>query len=167
MYNYVTGYSYPLFKIRDISTNALIDTIELDLCMSPGGLTEEYSEDFKRVELYDGTLKTYDVRGCRIIFSLDYASYVRADNLFLIEQIFSYASQPELYKIQLYPRYDNRVRFFDVMLLDGAYSLGLLPGGSNTQGHKLPVIKFITTELVSKNFTDITFSYVPLPLKSE
>lgn len=165
MSNYINGYSYPQIVVKDIATNETITTINLDLC-GVNGLTENYTESFRRVELLTGELITYDCRGSRIEFILDYSEYVKKNNLFNIEYIFHYASLPDTYKLLLIPRIDNLSRYFEVMLSDGTYSLGILGGGSLSKGHKLPVIKFITVNYVSKDFMDTDLNYIPLFLKS-
>lgn len=164
--NYITGYSYPVIVVKDYNTNAEVATINLDLCMADG-LRETYEENFRRIELITGEYVTYDNRGCRIVFTLDYSSYIKKANMFLIEQIFHYASLPESYKLYLYPRADNTLRYFEVLLLDGNYELGIHKGGMNTIGGKYPVIKFVTKNLTSKMFSDIDENYFPINIKSE
>lgn len=163
MSNYINGYSYPRILIKDDS-NAIIDIIDLPLC-SENGLIEEYAEDYKRVELENGSYYDYDNRGARITFTLDYSNYIIKANLFLIEKIFFYNSVPN-YSMVLYPRIDVLARNFDVKLFDGSYSLGILTGGTLAKGHKYPVIKFITTQPGSKNFIDSDLLYLPLTLKT-
>jgi len=162
MGNYVNGYQYPQIVIKGVETNNTVETISLDLC-NEGGLTEEYTEDFKRNELESGGYVDFDFRGSRIIFTLDYSEYVRKNNLFNIEKIFAYNSNPNSYKLQIRPRADVLGRTFEVRLYDGKYSLGIMKGGINTPGHRLPVIQFITVDTVSKNFLDPDTLPSPLP----
>lgn len=151
MSNYVNGVSYPLVKVLTVD-NEDVETITLDLC-GRGGLVEEYTEDFKRVVLENNsTYKDYDFRGSRIKFILDYSEYVRADNLEAIENIFFYNSLPDEYVLKLIPRADALRRQFTVRLDDGAYSLGIHTGGTNTVGHRLPLLVFVTVNPVGKNF---------------
>lgn len=164
MSDYINGYSYPKIVIKDVDTNETINTIELSLC-GAGGLVENYVEDFKRIELESGRYIDYDYRGSRISFQLDYSEYIRKTDLALIELIFAYNSQPETYKLILYPRADIGARYFEVRLTDGSFSLGILKGGINTVGHRLPVINFITTVSLGKNFLDPDLLYIPLTLK--
>ena len=163
MSNYINGVSYPRILVKN-SLNEIIDTIDLDLC-GANGLTEEYTEDFKRIELESGRFIDYDTRGSRITFTLDYSEYIKKANLFLIERIFFYNSIPE-YTLLLYPRLDVLARNFEVRLLDGTFSLGILTGGVNAKGHKYPVLKFITATTGSKLFIDPDLLYLPLAIKS-
>lgn len=163
MSNYINGYQYPRILVKD-ETNTIIRTIDLDLC-GINGLTEEYAEDFKRIELENGRYIDYDNRASRITFTLDYSEYVKKNNLFLIESIFYYNSIPS-YTLLLYPRVDVLARNFEVRLLDGTFSLGILTGGAKAIGHKNPVIKFVTATTGSKKFIDTDLLYLPLQLKS-
>lgn len=162
MSNYINGAGYPRVLIKTISDGLFVYTIDLDLCMS-GGLTESYAEDFQRVILENNKIVDYDNRASRITFRLDYSEYVKKANLFLIEQIFFYNSLPETYSIHLMPNYDVPSRVFEVRLADGSYQLGRLSGGTLAKGNKLPIIEFITTNTVSKNFTDIDLLLFPNP----
>jgi len=163
MSNYLNGVAYPKILIKN-ELNEIITTFDLDLC-GANGLTEEYAEEFKRVELESGRYIDYANRASRIIFTLDYSEYVKKDNLFMIERIFYYNSLPQ-YSVVLYPRADLLARNFNVRLYDGTFSLGILTGGVNAKGHKYPVLKFITTQPVGKLFLDPDFFYLPLTIKS-
>ncbi len=168
MANYINGVSYPVFTIYTIGDaydygGVYVDRIEFPLCME-GGLTEEYSEDFKRVELENGRKVDYDHRGANIIFTLDYSSFIVKDDVFKIERIFAYNANPGAgFKIYLHPRADALPRFFEVRLLDGAFSLGVNTGGTRTPGNKSPVLKFITAYPGSKNMIDPDNLATPLP----
>jgi len=164
MGNYVNGVGYPIIKVKSIATGLFVETIQLDLCME-GGLVEDYAEDRQSVQLQSGEIIHYDFKGSRISFTLDYSSYVQKANLFLIERIFFYASLPDSYQLFLTPRNDVSPRVFEVLMLDGVFSLGVQTGGVNTVGHKFPVIKFITKYLVGKNFLDPDEIYLALPIR--
>jgi hypothetical protein len=151
MSDYINGQSFPKIRITDRNDAPVtgIDVIELDLC-GEGGLIESYEESFKRITLRKNKrLTDYDYQGSRIRFILDYSSYIKADMLFVIEEIFHYNSLPETYKLWLYPRADKPGRFFEVRLEDGAFDLALLP---QREGHTLPILKFISVITQSKNF---------------
>jgi hypothetical protein len=155
MANFINGYSYPVVTVKDYDTNDLIDTIYLDQCNLSGGFNEAYEEDFKRNELEKtGRYIDFDFKGARIVFSLDYSQYVKKSNLSKIEMIHMYNSNPDSYKIFLRPRADAQAREFEVRLLDGSWELGIHTGGAFSPGNKLPVIKFVTTTPVSKDFID-------------
>ena len=114
MSNYINGYQYPIVIVKDRSTHATVETIELDLC-GAGGLTEEYEETFKRNELEkQRKIVDYNFEGSRITFVLDYSEYVRKANLTAIETILAYNSQPETYYLVLRPRADTLRREFEV-----------------------------------------------------
>ena len=163
MGNYINGFNDPEVIIKGIDTGNVIETISLDMCNLQGGMTESYEENFRRKELESGQLIDFDFKGCRIIFTLDYSQYARKANLFLIEKIIAYSTQPDTYSLWIRPRADNNKREFKVKILDGIYELGILPGGINTVGHKLPVIKFITENLTSKIFDDPDDNLTMLP----
>jgi len=153
-YNFVNGYSYPTILIKNATTNAVVERIDLDLCMS-NGMEESYVEDFKRNQLEKlGRFVDFDFKACRITWTLDYSEYVKKNNLLKIEKILAYHSQPDSYKIYLRPRTDIQRREFEVRFLDGNYSIGILKGGAYAKGNKSTVIKFVSTELISKNFID-------------
>lgn len=165
--SYLNGVSYPRIEIRAKSNNELIETIDLDLCGYDGGLQEDYTEEFKRVTLEkDNRFIDYGNKSSRIIFSLDYSAYATANNMLKIERIFYYNSVATDYKLYLYPRKDLLARYFEVKILDGAYSMRVLSGGLLAKGHKLPVIKFVTATPVGKNFIDATLNFIPLQIKS-
>ncbi len=153
MGNYINGYSYPIIEIRDRTDDSIVSRLSLDLC-NEGGLTEAYEEDFKRNKLESGGLVDFDFKGSRIIFTLDYSEYARKTNLFNIENIFAYNAQPLSYRIVLYPRADVMSRSFEVRLHTGNYNLGIMKGGAYALGNRLPIVEFITTNPVSKNFAD-------------
>lgn len=163
MGNYINGYSYPEVIVKGVDTGNVVETISLDLCNLQGGMTESYEENFKRNELESGRFIDFDFKGCRITFTLDYSQYARKANLFLIEKIIAYATQVDSYSLWLRPRADSNKREFKVKILDGNFELGILTGGINTAGHKLPIIKFITTDLVSKLFDDPDDNLTMLP----
>lgn len=163
MANYINGYSYPEVIIKGVATGNVVENISLDMCNLSGGMTESYQEYFKRNELENGRLVDFDFKGCRITFTLDYSQYARKANLFLIDKIIAYATQPETYNIYLRPRADSNKREFHVKILDGNFELGILTGGINTPGHKLPVIKFITVIPTSKIFDDPDDNLTMLP----
>ena len=96
----------------------------------------------------------FDFKGARIVFNLDYSQYARKSNLSKIEKLLFYNSVPGSYRLFITPRVDAQARDFEVRFLDGNYDLGILTGGANAQGHKLPVIKFITVIPQGKNFID-------------
>lgn len=151
MSDYINGESFPKIRITDLTDAPVsgIDVINLDLC-GEGGLIESYAEDFKRITLRKNKkLIDYDFQGSRIRFTLDYSNYIKADMLFVIEEIFMYNSLPNSYKLWLYPRADKPGRFFEVRLEDGAFDLALLP---QREGHTLPILKFISVITQSKNF---------------
>lgn len=167
MSDYINGVSYPIFHIYTIGATSreggeYVETIELPLCME-GGLVEEYAEDFKRIELENGYKVDYDNRAANIIFSLDYSTYVKKDDLFKIDRLCYYNSRPEDFKIILVPRADALGRYFEVRFLDAAFSLGVHKGGSNAIGNRLPVIKFVTVYPVGKFFVDPDTLSAPLP----
>ena len=85
MSNYINGVSYPRILVKN-SLNEIIDTIDLDLCRT-NGLTEEYTEDFKRIELESGRFIDYDTRGSRITFTLIILNILKS-KFVLIEKIF-------------------------------------------------------------------------------
>lgn len=159
---YVNGVAYPRVTIFNIVTNEFVEQIDLDLC-GANGLIEDYQENFKRNETDSGRYIDFDFRASRITFTLDYSEFVKKNNSFKIEKIFFYNSQPELYKLILTPRADVLKRFFEVRLSDGSYSMGALTGNINSQGNKLPIIKFVTKITVGKNFVDPDNVAVPLP----
>jgi len=163
-YRYVNGYRYPRITVFNIVTNTQTEVINLDLCMS-AGLVEEYEENFKRNETVAGRLIDFDNKASRIIFTLDYSEYVRKENTFYIEKVFFYNSLPDTYKLILTPRIDVLKRYFEVRLMDGAYSMGIMKGGLEAPGNRLPIIKFITKYTVGKNFVDPLDVAVPLPFK--
>ena len=144
----LNGILNPMMRIAT-ATDAEFDLIELDLC-GETGLTDDYTEDFKRVKLRkDNRFVDYDFKGARAKWSLDYSEYIKADMLFKIELIFAYNSQPDTYTMFFYPRSDKLNRFFEVRLEDGQFSLNLLP---DRKGHGLPILRLISTITVSKNF---------------
>jgi len=152
MANYINGYSYPVVIIKDYSTHAIVEQLNLDLC-GVGGLVESYEDEFKRNKLESGAIVDYDFKGTTIRFTLDYSEYVKKSNLVKIEKIFIFSSQPESYRIFLRPRADVQVREFEVRL-EPEYELGILKGGAYTPGNRLAVIKFVTVRPGSKMFTD-------------
>lgn len=166
MSDYINGRSYPVVIIKDAETDEIIETIQLDLCMSAGE-AEGYEEDFKRNKLETGRLVDYDFKGSNITFTLDYSEYVRKSNLFKIEKIFAYHSQPETYKIILRPRADVQKREFEVRFATGNYQLGVLPGGAYSPGNRLAVIEFVTVQPTSKMFVDPDNLSVPCRYKSQ
>ncbi len=153
MSNYINGVSYPAILVLSADGTNIIEEIELDLC-GEGGLVEEYEEDFKRNKLESGRIIDFDFKGSNIIFTLDYSEYVKKSLMFKIEKIYAYHSQPLLYKLILIPRADVQARSFEVRLEDGRFSMGVLKGGVNAKGNRLPVIKFVTLNPQSKNFMD-------------
>mgnify|MGYP001271779100 CR=1 FL=1 len=165
--NYVNGVSYPIFNIYTIGSiyrdgGTYVETIELSLCQQ-GGLTEAYREVFKRVELENNYKRDYDFSGAEIVFTLDYSPYVSKDDLLKIERLFYYNSLPDNYKVILTPRADALPRFFEVRLLDGVYSTGILPGGNNAPGNRLTVVQFVTVRPAGKNVIDVDQLATPLP----
>lgn len=154
MGNYINGYSYPRMIIKDYTTLEVIESIDLDMCNLSGGMQESYQEYFKRNELESGRLVDFDFKGARIVFNLDYSQYARKSNLSKIEKLLFYNSVPDSYRLFITPRVDAQARDFEVRFLDGNYDLGILTGGANAVGHKLPVIKFITVIPQGKNFID-------------
>lgn len=160
MSNYMNGYSYPVVIVKDISSDATIEEIELDMC-GAAGMTEEYEETFKRNELEkQRKIVDYNFEGSRITFVLDYSEYVRKANLTAIETILAYNSQPETYYLVLRPRADILGREFEVRC-EGNYSLGIMKGGARAPGNRLPVIRFTTVYSQSKNFVDPDTVAVP------
>ena len=144
----INGVSYPMFRIAT-ATDSEYEWIDFELC-GEAGYTEDYTEDFKRVQLRkDNRFIDYDFKGSRIKFILDYSEYIKADMLFNIEKIFAYNSQPDTYTIYFYPRSEKLNRFFEVRLEDGQFSLQLLP---DRKGHTLPVLRLISTITQIKNF---------------
>lgn len=145
MSNYINGYSYPRIIIRAVSDGSVTETIDLDLTMS-GGLVETFEEYYKSNELETGEIIDYDFKGSRINFQLDYSEYVRKSNMLKIEKIRQYAQEPESYSVWLTPRVDVQVRSYEVRPRFN-YSIGVLTGGSNTQGNRLVSIEFVTKGL--------------------
>ena len=157
-YPYINGVSYPTVEIRS-TAGALIETITFPLCME-NGLIEDYTEDFKRVELQSGQYIDYDFKGSRIRFELDYSSFCDAETILNIEKIFYYNSLPLLYNIHLIPRNDMKIRRFEVRLEDGKFNLGVLRGGVNAPGNRNMVIKFITKIPQGKNMQQVVIPVV-------
>lgn len=154
MGNYLNGYQYPQVIIQHLDSSQIEETIDFDLC-NEGGLTESYEEDFKRNKLEkESRFIDFDFKAARIKFTLDYSQYAKKANLMKIEKIFFYHSKPDSYKLLLRPRADVKKRVFEVRLETASYELGIMKGGLNTRGHRLPVITFITTKPVGKNFLD-------------
>ena len=157
-YPYINGVSYP--KVEIISaTGTLIETIEFPLCME-NGLIEDYTEDFKRIELHSGEYVDYNFKGSRIRFEMDYSSFCDAETVLKIEKIFYYNTLPNQYKIYMIPRNDMRIRRFEVRLEDGKFNLGVLRGGVNAPGNRNMVIKFITKIPQGKNMQQVTIPVI-------
>ena len=93
------------------------------------GLIEDYTEDFKRIELHSGEYVDYNFKGSRIRFEMDYSSFCDAETVLKIEKIFYYNTLPNQYKIYMIPRNDMRIRRFEVRLEDGKFNLGVLRAG--------------------------------------
>lgn len=166
MSDYINGYSYPRFIIKNYSTNATVDTLDFPLTME-NGLIEDSYEDFRRIELESGKYIDYGNKGTRLIFTLDYSSYARTAMMLDIQTLYNYFAQPTTYKILLIPRIDEQARYFEVRLHEqGAFSLGIRKGGANAISNRLPVLRFITTDLVNRNYIESGLNYLPLPLKS-
>ncbi len=156
-YPYINGVSYPLVDI--ISSSGLVERIEFPLCME-NGLTEDYTEDFKRIELQSGKYIDHDFKGSRIRFELDYSSFADAETILNVEKIFYYNSQPDLYQIFIIPRNDMKIRRFEVRLEDGKFNLGVLRGGVNAPGNRNMVIKFITKIPQSKDMHQVVIPVI-------
>lgn len=157
-YPYINGVSFPIFEIRSLA-NVLVETITFPLCQE-NGLTEDYEEDFKRVELQSGEIVDYDFKGSRIRFELDYSSFANADTILDVEKLFYYNTLPESYKIMIIPRADLKARRFEVKLDDGKYSLGVLKGGVNSQGNKNMIIRFVSKIPQGKNMQQVVIPVV-------
>jgi len=153
MGNYLNGVGYPIFLIKSVEDDSLIESISLDLC-GEEGLTETYEEDFKRNQLENKRYIDFDFKGCMIKFSLDYSSYIKKNNLINIEKLFAYHTNPLSYKLILIPRSDAQARNFEVRFSNPNFSLGIMKGGRNAKGHRLPILEFTTVSPVSKNFID-------------
>ena len=164
-YNYVTGSAYPIFYVRLVSSGALVETINLDLCMLEQGMLESYKEDFKRVILEQNSrIIDYDFRASRITFLCDY-SLSKKTNTLNIDKLSFYNSQPLTYLVRMKPRADAP-REFTVRMNTGEWSLGVYPGGTLAIGNRLSVIEFISEKPEGKQLLDLDNLAVPLPLAS-
>ena len=137
-YQYVTGYSYPMFKIYSGTT--LIESINLDYCGAEG-LFETY-------ELlgYEHNFTDYStsqaIQGVHYYFDLSYSEYSDMTNSLKIKRIVNYAIDGN--KIYIYPRADILNRFYEVILIRDNITLGILKGGILAAGNKGIKIKFRT-----------------------
>lgn len=145
--NVINGWENPVFTIYNPS-GILIETIDLPLTNSRG-LVESYEIIKKQTEAINASIKQ-KIQGYRISFSLYYDEYVSGNTLLEIKKIINHAKLGN--KLVITPRADKPARAFEVILNMDNFDIGLLKGGANAIGHRLPVLQFTTkylqTELV-------------------
>lgn len=157
-YGILNGYGSPAMIIQRKSDLVNIATINLDLCMIESGLTEDYTEDFKRIYLEKNSeIVDYDFKGARIKFNLDYVSLCTGDNLMKLDIIEAYNSQPLIYDLYFQPRTTlSQGRTFRVRSSGDGFSQGIHSGANGSAiGHKGVKVSYITVFPVSKNFITI------------
>ena len=133
----INGYKNPKFEVE---TTRGIDVYELPMTNSPG-LIETYEVLSINHLLHDYT-NLQQVQGYHIRFTLHYNEYVTADTLFKIKEIIE--AKKRGYKLFIIPRADIPSRKFEVTVLNDEFALGILKGGINAIGHRLPVLEFKT-----------------------
>lgn len=149
MKNFITGHSYPLFKIYN--GNTYIEDISLNLC-GVDGLKESYESFGVKHELLSFTTVT-KWKGMHINFKLSYSEYSNKDNSLKIMKLLNYIING--YKIILYPRADILSRSFEVIFVGEPFELGIMKGGLHATGNKLITLSFKTKYLqTSINWVD-------------
>lgn len=159
MKNYINGYSTPKFVIKDPDSQAIIDTIELNLCGSDG-LSEEY--EFIAIKHKLLNYSEYSKwMGYFINFTLSYSEYSSKSNSLKVMALINYI----LYgcDITLYPRTDVLSRVFDVNFAGDSMKLGILRGGINSVGNKGIELSFRTKNILTEiNWIDPDEITVPI-----
>jgi hypothetical protein len=140
--NIINGYKNPRFSILK-SLDGSSSTIDLPLT-NTDGLTETYEMLKVSHEFCDYSFETQLV-GFRIHFTLDYSQYLTGTTLLAIRQILLSAKAGDT--IYIIPRADKPLRKYEVVVSMDNFELGLLKGGVNSPGHKLPVLTFTTKYL--------------------
>lgn len=135
--NILNGYKNPKFEVE---TPRGTDVYELPMTNSPG-LVETYEILSISHTLHDYT-NLQQVQGYHIRFTLHYNEYVTADTLFKIKEILE--AKKRGFKLFIIPRADISSRKFEVIVLNDEFALGILKGGINSVGHRLPVLEFKT-----------------------
>ena len=150
MSDIINGSGYPVFNILD-KNNKKIEKIELPLCMEDG-LVEDYEMDkTQHKNIYGKLLEPDKDVLYRIYFTLDYKSYSGTTSMNKIDKLFFYFENNfNDYRINFIPRSNWTERNYDVVS-DGVFQLGI---NKRDAGHRLLQLKFMTKELVKRNWTD-------------
>jgi hypothetical protein len=136
-YNVINGYKNPKFEIV---TSQGTSVYELPLTNS-SGLIETYEVLSINHMLHDYT-NLQQVQGYHIRWTLHYNEYVKPDTLLKIKEILE--APKHGFKLFIIPRADMSSRKFEVNILNDEIALGILKGGINATGHRLPVLEFKT-----------------------
>ena len=150
MSDIINGSGYPVFNILDKNNN-LIEKIELPLCMEDG-LIEDYEMDkTQHKNIYGKLLEPDKDVLYRIYFTLDYKSYIGTTGMNKIDRLYFYFENNfNDYRINFIPRNKSTERNYDVVA-DNTFQLGI---NKRDAGHRLLQIKFMTKELVKRNWID-------------
>lgn len=144
MKNFVNGYSFPIFYIKDTNNN-VTDKIELDLT-GEDGLTEKYELiSIKHDLLNYSTAQKY--LGHHVYFSLSYSEYSSLENTLKIGKLIDYILNNQ--RIFLQPRADILSKVYE-LIYTGNLELGLNKGKIHAQGNKNIVLEFRTKNIQSQ-----------------
>jgi hypothetical protein len=140
--NIINGYKNPRFTILKVH-DSISSTIDLPLT-NTDGLIETYEMLKISHEFCDYSFET-QLLGFRIHFTLNYSQYITGTTLLAVREILLSAKEGDT--IYLTPRIDKPLRKYEVVVSMDNFELGLLKGGVNSPGHKLPVLTFTTKYL--------------------
>lgn len=158
MSEFINGYSNPRFLIREPGNGTLIESIDLDKLIYEG-LIESYEDEDVVHKTARGVIYRIP-RDVRIRFTINYADYVRKDNLLKIQRILNYEKSGK--SIFIVPRKDVLSRFFEVVFAGDSFDLGLWMGGKKAPANRLPVLSWTTKRRVESNWLDPDVINVPL-----
>lgn len=144
MKNYVNGYSFPIFYIKN-SNNVVTETIELALT-GEDGLTEKFDLISIKHDLLNYTT-SQKYLGHHVYFSLSYSEYSNLNNTLKIGKLIDYILNNQ--RIFLQPRADILGRVYEV-IYTGDLQLGLNKGKIHAQGNKNIVLEFRTKSIQSR-----------------
>ena len=143
---YSGGVEYPRFIIKNGS--ATVEEIDLSLTNS-GGLVEDTADyTIKRRNIYGTSRNLY--QNDLISFTLHYDELLDVDDAMNIEKIRNY--EKDGYDIYLMPRTDTPERIKQVVYSGEPFSIGVLTGGQQAPGNRLPILRWDTKGLTRTNW---------------
>jgi len=159
VYNFIDGYSNPVFHISNAITKTK-EIINLDLC-DEAGLTKEYELFAIKHDLLDYSTET-NWQGFHIHFTLPY-SYSDKINTMNIKKLINYILDKNInYVINLQPRIDN-INTYEVICTTDKFTLNIMKGGTKAIGNKISELTFRTKYIQTKiDWVDTSTYAIPI-----